>query len=292
MKVPRFEAQADRWGDDARFVFIFSQEAHPRAQGQRALLEDLDKLLASDKDGDGRVTREEYGGSELIFGSCDLDEDGAVVSHEATAIRRIGEFSDVVEPTDDAMRRRLAQRLRDEVPGDVPILLDAPDNRTSKAYHGWPNAGFVLDAKCRIAAKEQWAGQAWIEQTLSRLTGRAAVEIAPPPLDWSAVATELAAAKAASTPLLLRFSAPGCDACARQEVALKTPEARAALATLRVVHLDIARDEHWALFESLGLHATPAFALVAPSGPEVLRSTEGFVPAPRLAEFVRPRAQP
>lgn len=286
--MPRFEAQADRWGDAARFVFVFSQEAHANAQGNDQLLRELDRLLASDKDGDGRVTQAEYGGSPLIFGSCDLDEDGAVASHEALSIRRIEEFAAVQTPKTIEERRTLARRLRTQLPGDIPMLIDTPDDATSRAYHGWPNAGFVLDTSCTISAKDQWAGEQWIERELARLTGRKAASIAARPIDWTVLETELAEASTNNMPLLVQLTARGCGACARMAVELQKPAAVAALRGVRIVQRDIAEDENWGLFEGFELSATPAFVLVDPSTRMVLRKTEGFRSAEELAGFVVP----
>ncbi|MEM7154572.1 MAG: thioredoxin family protein [Myxococcota bacterium] len=286
MKVPRFEAQADRWGDDARFAFVFSKEAHAKGQGGDELNAELDRLLASDKDGNGIVTQAEYGGSPSFFGSCDVNGDGEVASHEAVSIRRIDEFDEVATPTTLQQRRALARRLRDEVPGTIPVLLDTPDDATANAYKGWPNAAFVIDGSCNVAAKLKWANEAGVERELARLTGRDPQEPSRVEINWAPIDSALRDANARNVPLLLHLTAKGCGACERQEAELLRPKVNAAMQKFTVARRDITDDATWTLFEGLDLQATPAFVLIDPGARTPLRMIQGFRPAEELVAFL------
>lgn len=286
MKVPRFEAQADRWGDDARFAFVFSKEAHAQGQGGDKLNAELERLLASDKDGNGIITQAEYGGSPSFFGSCDVNGDGEVASHEAVSIRRIDEFDAVQTPTTPGERRALAQKLRDEVPGTIPVLLDTPDNATATAYKGWPNAAFVVDTSCNVAAKLKWANEAGVERELARLTGREPQKPSRVEINWAPIDSVLSDAEARNVPLLLHLTAKGCGACERQEAELLRPEVKAAMAKFSVARRDITDDAVWTMFEGLDLGATPAFVLIDPGARKPLGKIQGYRPAEALIAFL------
>jgi thiol-disulfide isomerase/thioredoxin len=287
MKTPQFEELAVRWRDKADFYFVFTREAHAKASGAGRLGQAADMLYAKDADGDYAVTFAEWGGPREMFDPFDLDKDGIVRSHELLAARKITQFEAIEEPTTPEQRRALAQRFRDEVPGDIPVLLDELDNRTTNAYGGMPNSLFVIAPDGVLTNAFEWASVREAERALAELFGE------PPPIDasrapdWSVIATELGKAEAAGHDVLVQFTAPGCSACEVMErETLADPRLAKSLADLERVTLGVERDEAWALFEALDLSGTPAFVLVDPSTKTVARQTQGVVAVEPFLKFL------
>lgn len=283
MKGPRFEAQAQRWKDHARFAFIFSKEAHPNAGELAPLLGYTEKLLANDANRDGVVTKEEYSGNLELFASMDIDGDGRVTTAETLSVRRIEEFEDVKRPRTLDDRKALATKFRDEVPGSIPVLLDPLDHSARAAFRPQRNSAFVFDAACKLHVYEEWATAAQTERALSTITGEKsrapAIE-----LDWTSLEPALRKASKNEQLLLVEFTSPGCPACKRMEATLEDPEVKERLAGFHMVENDVSDDDAWALFESLELGGTPAFVAVEPATRTVLTRSQGFVES---SEFIK-----
>lgn len=290
MKTPQFEEFAVRWQDKADIYFVFTREAHAKARGADRLGMAADMLAGKDADQDHAVTFAEWGGPREMFDPFDLDKDGTVRSHELLAARKITQFEAIEEPTSAEQRRGLAQRFRDEVPGDIPVLLDELDNRTSLAYGGMPNSLFVIAPNGTISHAFEWASVREADRALAELFGEAPRSASNQPIrppDWSVIATELAKAEASGQSVLVQFTAPGCSACEVMErETLADPRIAAPLAGHEHVTLGVERDDAWALFEALDLSATPAFVLVAPASKTVTRKTQGVVAIEPFLEFL------
>jgi thiol-disulfide isomerase/thioredoxin len=290
MKTPRFEEMADRWADKADFYIVYTREAHPNARNAVPLGQAADQLIAMDQDGDNAVTLDEYRGPMEMFEPFDMNKDGVVHAHELLAARKITQFEAIEEPTTAAERQALAQRFREDVPGDIPVLLDELDNRTSKAYGGAPNSLFVIAPDGTISHKFFWASTRDAETALAELFGEAPAAVERGPIDWTPIATELGSADQANQPVLLQFTAPGCGACAKMEATtLADPTLEASLQGYRRITLGVERDDAWALFEALELDATPAFVIVDPKTRTVIRESQGFVDTERFSKFLSPR---
>jgi thiol-disulfide isomerase/thioredoxin len=287
MKTPRFEELALRWRDKADFYIVFTREAHPRARNAGPLGQAADMLMAMDRDGDNAVTLDEYQGPMDMFEPFDMNKDGVVHSHELLAARKITQFETVEEPTTADERRTLAQRFRDDVPGDIPVLLDELDDRTSAAYGGAPNSLFVIAPNGTISHKFMWASTRDAEQALAELFDEEPPKAEPRTVDWSVIEPELAAAQGAEKPMLLQFTAPGCGACAAMESeTLSDPQLASDLQSYHRVTLGVERDDAWALFEALELSATPAFVIVTPATRAVLGKSQGFSEREPFLQFL------
>ena len=285
MKTPRFEALAQKFKGRATFFFVYSGEAHPLAASSEQLNKFADALAAMDADGDHAVSRAEYHGPRYMFDAFDLDGDGVVRSHELLAARRIDQFRQFAAPTSYAERARAAARFRREVPGAIPLLVDEMDDRTAKSFGQLPNSAFVLARGGRVAAKMAWADAHAVEAVLAGLVG------APPPLplpppSGPLIARAQDAARRAGRPLLLHFTAPGCPACSAMAATLATRPATEALSAVHHLTVSVDDDAAWALFESLGLSATPGFVLFASDG-HVRARTQGATDAAAFAAFLR-----
>jgi hypothetical protein len=244
-------------------------------------------LAGKDADGDYAVTFAEWGGPREMFDPFDLDKDGIVRSHELLAARKITQFEAIEESTTAEQRRALALRFREEVPGDIPVLLDEIDNRTSNAYGGMPNSLFVIAPDGALSHAFEWASVREAERALAELFGEPPPIVASRPPDWSVIATALAKAEAAGHGVLVQFTAPSCGACEVMErETLADPRVADPLAGYERVTLGVEQDEAWALFEALDLSATPAFVLVAPSTKTVTRQTQGVVKVDAFLEFL------
>jgi hypothetical protein len=266
MKTPRFEALARKYGEAARFYFVFSEEAHPRAASSARLNAFADALPLMDANHDGRIERAEAHVPQFMFDAFDLDHDGVILPHELLASRRIDDFKDFDAPRTYAERVASVARFRREVPGAIPVLVDEMDDRTSKAFGKLPNAAFVIDAHGVVTAAQPWADANGVDAALARLLGAPAPAVATKPIDWTPVAKARAAAAAKHRPLLVELTAPGCPACARMAATLSEPAVRTALDRLDVATVGVESDAGWALFESLGLHATPGFVVLGADG--------------------------
>lgn len=276
-----------RWRDKADFYIVFTREAHSKASGAERLGQAADQLMAQDADGDNAVTRAEFRGPQEMFEPFDLDKDGVVRSHELLAARKITQFEAIEDPTTTADRLALARRFRDEVPGDIPVLLDELDNRTSAAYGGAPNSLFVIAPNGTISHEFMWASTREAELALAELFGEEPPALEPRSIDWTVIETELAAARAGK--VLLEFTSPGCSACAKMEsVTLADPQLEASLRDYHRIELGVERDDAWALFEALDLGATPAFVILEPATRKVIARTQGFVDSEQFLRFLRP----
>lgn len=50
-------------------------------------------------------------------------------------------------------RRKVAKEFTDRLKVSIPVLVDTIDDRLGKAYAGWPDRLYVLDAKGKVALK-------------------------------------------------------------------------------------------------------------------------------------------
>jgi thiol-disulfide isomerase/thioredoxin len=261
MKTPRFEDLARRWEGKATVLFVYSEEAHPRAASSARLNGFADQVRALDKDGDGAVTLAEYGnfGPRYMFDAFDVDHDGVIQPHEIIAAKRIDQFRDIEAPRTLDERIALARRFRTEVPGKIRVLIDPIDNPTTKIYGEFPNFAYVIGTDGRVAFKQGWAAAPDVERELRRLLGGTAPAPATTP-DVSLLARH------GTKPVLAEFVAPGCAACVRMDETLADPAVQHELAGFDVVRLGVDQDPAWRLFEDLELAATPAFIKVAADG--------------------------
>lgn len=279
MKTPRFEDLAARWKDKATFLFIYGEEAHPRAGGSERLNGFSERMRTLDKDGDRAITLAEYGttGPRYMFDAMDVDRDGIVRSHELIATKRIDQFAQIDAPKNLDERTALARRFRTEVPGTIPVLIDPFDNPTLEVYGELPNFAYVISADGKVAFKQGWAAVNDVDRELQRLLG------AKPPLPTAAPDLALLAeARTRGKPILVELVAPGCDACERMETVLAEPTVQQALASYERVRLSVDDDAAWRLFESLELGGTPAFIHVSADGTlgartQGLQSREAFL---------------
>jgi len=261
MKTPRFEDLARRWEGKATVLFVYSEEAHPRAASSARLNAFADQVRALDKNGDGAVTLAEYGnfGPRYMFDAFDVDHDGVVQPYEIIAAKRIDQFRDVDAPRTLDERIALARRFRAEVPGKIRVLIDPIDNPTTKIYGEFPNFAYVIGSDGRVAFKEGWAAVKDVDRELQRALG---IQSSP-----SATVPDLSLlARHGSKPVLAEFVAPGCAACKRMDETLADPVVQQELAGFDVVRLGVDQDPAWRLFEDLDLAATPAFIKVAADG--------------------------
>lgn len=289
MKAPRFEALAQQFAGKADVYFVFSDEAHPKAASSARLNAFADELWSMDANHDGRVERSEYRGPGYMFDAFDLDHDGVVQAHELLAARRIDDFKDFAAPASYAERVAVVQRFRREVPGAIRILVDEIDGRTARAFGALPNMAFVLDGAGVVREKQAWADAGGVEQALARLVGGAAPAMATRTIDWRPVDDARARAQRAHRPLLIEFTAPGCPACrAMADGTLADATVRAALGGVERATLGVESDASWALFEALGLHATPGFVLLDGDG-RVRARLEGAQPRDAFLAFLRQR---
>jgi hypothetical protein len=287
MKTPQFEELAVRWRDKADFYIVFTREAHAKARNADRLGQAADMLYAKDANGDNAVSFAEWGGPRDMFDPFDLDKDGIVRAHELLAARKITQFEAIEEPTTDEQRRALALRFREEVPGDIPVLLDEIDNRSSQAYGGMPNSMFVIAADGTLRHAFEWASVREADHALAELFGESPTSTVAREPDWSVIAAELEKAEAAGHPVLLQFTAPGCNACeVMQSTTLADPQVSGPLAGYERVSLGVERDDAWALFDALDLSATPAFVIVSPTTKTVTARTQGVVEVGTFIEFL------
>lgn len=262
MKTPRFEELATRWAGKAEVYFVFSEEAHPRAGGNDRLNGFAAQVAKRDKDGDNAVTVAEYGdlGPRYMFDAFDINRDGIVRSHELVAAKRIAQFSEVDEPKTIEQRIALAKRFRTEVPGTVPVLIDDVDNRVGKQLGELPNSAHVIGKDGKVTMKIAWAAVGEVEKELARILGGQAP--AAPPADLALIQGKLGGAK----PVLVEFTAPGCEACVKLQPTLAEADVAKALERFEVVKLSVELDPAWRMFEQLDLAATPAFVVVTSDG--------------------------
>jgi hypothetical protein len=289
MKAPRFEEIARRWAGKAEIYFVFSEEAHPRAQSSERLEQYAERMQALDRDGDGAITWAEYQAmphaSHDMFDAFDIDHDGVVQAHELLAARRVSQFANVDEAKTLDERVALGRAFRREVPGAIRVLVDPLDNHVARAYGEMPDSAFVIDRGGKLAMKLEWAAVPDVDAELAKLTG-AAPPSAPAPPDLALVAPALAAAKASGQRVLVDFSAPGCAACAKMDATtLADADVQHALAGYQVVKLGVERDPAWALFEALDLGATPAFVVLEASGAVVARR-QGYLARDAMLAFL------
>lgn len=271
MKLPGFEALQQRWAGKAKVYVVYSREAHPHAKSSERLNGFADQVQARDKDHDGNVTVAEYGdlGPRYMFDAFDLDHDGTVRSYELLAARRLQQFKDVDAPKTLDERIALAHKLREQVPGSVPILVDGLDDAVTNSYGGLPNMAYVIAPGGKVAFKIPWAAVADIEQALAKLTGAAVTPAEKRAPDLAVVKPQLAAAAAAHRPLLIELSAIGCAACETMAKTLEAPELQASLGRYEIAKLGIDHDAEWGLFEALQLSATPSFVVMKHDGTAV-----------------------
>ena len=243
MKAPRFEDLARRWAGKATVLFVYSEEAHPKAAASERLNGFAEQVKALDKDGDGAVTVAEYGsfGPRYMFDAFDVDRDGVVRSHEIIAARRIDQFAQIDAPKTEAERIALAKRFRTEVPGSIRVLIDPIDNPTTKTYGELPNFAYVIGADGRVVFKEGWAAVKDVERELQKLTGQTPAAPAAPDLSL------LAAAQKTGKPVLVELTAPGCAACERMAKTLADPAIAGEMAKYEVVKLSVDQDPAWRL---------------------------------------------
>lgn len=291
MKLPRFEALAQRWRGKAQLYIVYSREAHPHARSSQRLNGFADQVQARDRNGDGTVTVAEYGdlGPRYMLDAFDLDHDGEVRSYELLAARRLDQFQAIDAPTTMDQRMALARRLRDEVPGAIPILVDGLDDAVATSYGGLPNMAYVIAPDGRVSFKIPWAAGADVERALVQLTG---ATITPPPRpapDLTLVRAQLAAATAAHKPLLIELTALGCHACEAMATTLAEPAVQSDLARYQLVQLGLEHDDAWSLFESLPLAATPSFVVMSPDG-AVLATLQGARDRDAVQAFLRAHA--
>lgn len=271
MKAPRFEELARRWQGRASIYYVFSEEAHPRAQSGPRLEAFAARVQALDRDHDGAITPAEYAAMgamapRSMFDAFDVDHDGVIRAPEFLAARRVQQFAQVDEPRTLDERIALARKFRAEVPGTIGVLIDAIDNRTAKAYGELPNSAIVIGRDGRVTMKLAWAASRDVDAELARLTGAPPPAPATPP-DLSPIAPQLDAARASGKRVLVDFVAPGCDACARMDATtLADADVLRAMDGYEVVRLGVERDAAWRLFEDLDLAATPGFAVLGPDG--------------------------
>ena len=285
MKQPRLEELAARWRGRAEVYLLFSEEAHAQADGSPRLNAFADRVQAMDANADGTVTVAEYQGPRYMFDAFDIDHDGAVRSYEFLAARRLDQFAQVSAPTSMAERRGLARRFRDEVPGEIPIVLDGLDHAVANTYGGLPNMAYLIAADGTVAWKIPWTAVGDLEAALAKLTGAPPPAPAPPP-DLTPVAAVVARARTEGNDAIVQFTARGCHACeALAAGPLQDPAVQAALAAHPMQRLELERDDAWRLFQSLGVNATPAFVRIGGDG-AIRARLEGAVTADELRAFV------
>ncbi|HTE54039.1 MAG TPA: deiodinase-like protein [Kofleriaceae bacterium] len=292
MKLPRFEALAERWKGRASVYVVYSREAHPHAKSSERLNGFADQVQARDRDGDGTVTVAEYGdlGPRYMLDAFDLDHDGAVRSYEFLAARRLDQFKDIDAPASYEQRVALARQLREDVPGTIPVLVDGIDDAVATGYGGLPNMAYLVGADGRVAFKIPWAAVADIERELARLTGAPAPSPSVTAPDLAIVQPHLAAARAAHRPLLIELTATGCHACESMARTLAEPELKPDLARYHMVQLGLDQDAAWRLFESLQLAATPSFVVLSADG-KVVATLQGARDRDAVRAFLRDPAR-
>ena len=57
----------------------------------------------------------------------------------------------IKDPTTLAERRKVAKEFADEFKVSLPVLVDTLDDRMEKAYAGWPDRLYVIDADGKVA---------------------------------------------------------------------------------------------------------------------------------------------
>lgn len=290
MKTPQFEELADQWGDAAEFFIVYSREAHAKARGNKRLNEFADKVENWDADRDGVVSREEFKGPDQGFKPFDIDGDDRLAMHEMLAARRINDFAEFDAPETYEQRLEAVRKYRAECPGDTEILVDGMDDAVGAAWGGRPNSAFVVmskDGAPVITHAFDWANMRVLDAALRELVpaDKHPAEQAVANVDWSPVEKNLAAAVESNRALLIEFTSPGCPACADMKAgALVAEPVVAALGGFERVTLGVEADEHWALFDALGLNGTPAFVVVRDR--QVQRRHEGRASAEEMVAFL------
>ncbi len=287
MRVPQFEDLAKRLAGKVSFFFVYSREAHANASGSAPINRVADGLRAMDADGDGATTIQEFEGPRVMFDAFDINSDERLVAHEFLVARRVEEFHEFAEPETDGDRMLAATRFREEMPGEIPVIVDTVDNATSLAYGGLPNSAFVIARGGKIRAKQAWAGVRGIEPVLAELLGEPVPQPRALPPNWESIGASLARAQAANRRLLVSFSAPGCIACSRMDsTTLIDPGVRVLLADIELAKLDISADAAWSLFEALEFEGTPAAVMLSPDG-TVLGRAEGYQDIATFTAFLQ-----
>jgi thiol-disulfide isomerase/thioredoxin len=240
------------------------------------------QVAKRDRDGDGAVTVAEYGdlGPGYMFDAFDINRDGIVRSHELVAAKRIAQFGEIDEPKTIEQRVALAKRFRAEVPGTIPVLIDDIDNRVGKQLGELPNSAHVIGRDGKVTMKIAWAAVGEVERELVKLAGGQAPAV--PAADLSLLAGKLGGAK----PVLVEFTAPGCEACVKIQPTLAEPDVAKALERYEVVKLGVDVDPAWRLFEQLDLAATPAFVVIGSDG-KLKNQIQGSATREQLLAFLK-----
>jgi hypothetical protein len=59
----------------------------------------------------------------------------------------------IADPKSVEERRKVAKEFADQVKLSLPILVDTIDDQVNKAYAGWPDRLYVIDAQGKVALK-------------------------------------------------------------------------------------------------------------------------------------------
>jgi hypothetical protein len=59
----------------------------------------------------------------------------------------------ITDPKTLEERRKVARAFAAQLKVSIPILVDTLDDQVEKAYHGWPDRIYVVDARGQIALK-------------------------------------------------------------------------------------------------------------------------------------------
>jgi thioredoxin-related protein len=121
---------------------------------------------------------------------------------------------------------------------------------------------------------------------LSELIGSPVPDAGAPSPDWGVVKTQLARADGEGKRLLIRFTTPGCAACAAMDdTTLVDPQVQALMSHFESTELDLQSDGAWKLFDTLEFVDTPAFVVLSGDG-KVLARTQGYKDAPTFSKFL------
>lgn len=287
MATPRIEELARRYAKVADFFVVFSQEAHAEGNGGPAINGVADRLESMDANQDGSITSTEFNGAPWMFEPFDLNEDNAIQEAELLAARRIHQFDQYIAPRSTEERVRAAYRLRREVPGEIPILLDSMDNATSAVYGGMPNSAYVIAPGGMIASAMPWAHSGRIESALNSLLNLPAQPKPDAVVDLSDQAASFQRAASAGKKVLFHFTAPECAGCQKMDqTTLIQGAVKGILGGYETAVLDISTDQAWRLFTALGLHHSPAFVVFNPDQ-TVARQAEGYLNGAEFVSFLQ-----